>query len=148
MLGTLSSDTRFAIINLLLLRGKLTFTDLKEELGIGKAALSFHLKPLVKAGAVKHFFEHEFLNERYSFYDLTQIGRNLADSFAEAFNPPVPLYRNKDVKSVSLSLRDTFTILWTATSGASLTASTTTSTSNTPQADVMTVPVLTRRAGH
>lgn len=87
----LDSEARQAIFICLLGNGEMSFSELKEKIGIGKANLNFHLKELTKAMLVRHYYRHLVGAEKFSFYSVTPFGQNLMESVVQSLSPSLVL---------------------------------------------------------
>jgi DNA-binding transcriptional ArsR family regulator len=83
----LDSKYRAAIFIALYKHGELSFSELTEKLGIGKAELYYHLKELTKSALVEHYYKHELGAEQYSFYSVTQFGQNFIEALSGTLRP-------------------------------------------------------------
>lgn len=73
----LDSETRIAIIVALMKNSKLTFSELKECLGLNSSSLSSHLSILQDGGLVINFLEW---NEKsYSYYMITDLAKTILE---------------------------------------------------------------------
>jgi DNA-binding transcriptional ArsR family regulator len=84
---------RQAILVLLNKETELSFSKIKERLGLDKITLNNHLKNLYGAGVIDHYFRHEFGNQEYSYYAMTTLGRRVLSNLIEALIPPVPIQK-------------------------------------------------------
>jgi len=59
---------------------KLSFSEIRERVGISRPLLANHLKKLSKTLLIEHFYEHEVGNERFSYYKISPFGRALLEN--------------------------------------------------------------------
>ncbi len=88
--ASLDNSVRQAILILLSKKAELSFSDIKDELGLDKLLLNFHLKNLFSAGLVDHYYRHELGNQKYSYYSITKLGERILTNLSRAFIPPLP----------------------------------------------------------
>lgn len=86
----LGHDARCAIVVDLARRGELTFTQLKDDLDIDTGLLSNHLRILMDGAIVEHYYKHELWNEQYSYYGLTQFGKDFLRGILESLRAVQP----------------------------------------------------------
>jgi len=87
ILLSVDSDLKWAILSDLS-EGEKSFTKLKEDLGIENKSLDYSLKKLLENGIISHYYRHEFFKPNYSFYELTNIGKNIIKSIDYIFYFP------------------------------------------------------------
>ena len=75
----LSDEKRQSILISLLKNGSRSFTEISEELKISKNNLSHHIKTLMRYGLVYNFYNRNENNDKYSFYEISKLGRKLID---------------------------------------------------------------------
>jgi len=59
---------------------KLSFSEIREKVGISRPLLANHLRKLSKTLLVEHFYEHEVGNEKFSYYRISPFGRVLLEN--------------------------------------------------------------------
>ena len=89
----LNNETRAAIVAYLSEVGEAPFTRLEKELAIGKPALAAHLKILTQSGLIAHFYKHEFPNDQYSYYGLSDFGKGFLRNLINTLRPQTDVYR-------------------------------------------------------
>ncbi len=81
-------DFRAAIFVVLLKNDELAFSEIRNLLNIDKKAkLTYHLSKLTKGALVEHHYKHEVGVDKYSFYSLTNFGKNFARVLGDALEP-------------------------------------------------------------
>jgi DNA-binding HxlR family transcriptional regulator len=96
ILLSVNSDVKWAILSDLS-DGDKSFTQLKEDLEIDDKSLANNLDKLLVNGIITHYYKHEFFKPNYSFYELTNIGKNMIKSLDYIFYFPNPKeYLRKD----------------------------------------------------
>ncbi len=91
IIATLDNQIRQAILVLLNQKGELSFSEIRNQLGIEKLTLNFHLKKLFSAALIDHYFKHELGNQKYSFYSITPLGCRILHNLNNALIPPAPV---------------------------------------------------------
>ena len=77
ILDALREPTRQGLAMMLAERGKLSFTELLQLAEpMNASTLNHHLKVLMKAGLVKNHYRKVEGKDDYSFYQLTELGRD------------------------------------------------------------------------
>lgn len=56
---------------------KISFSDLSQKTGIDGASLSNHLKILSASLLAEHFYDHRIGNDKYSYYQISPLGKRL-----------------------------------------------------------------------
>lgn len=87
----LCDDTRYAIVLTLLKNGEMSFSKLKETLGISSNVLSHHLKVLIQAALVKNYYAKRVGSDEYSYYDTTLLSRDFVDNLFRTIEPKPPM---------------------------------------------------------
>jgi len=87
----LCDDTRYAIVLTLLKNGEMSFSKLKETLGISNNALSHHIKVLIQAALVKNYYAKRTGSDEYSYYDTTLLSRDFIDNLFKTIEPKPPI---------------------------------------------------------
>ena len=59
---------------------KLSFSEIRERVGISRPLLASHLKKLSKTLLIEHFYEHEVGNEKFSYYRISTFGKALLEN--------------------------------------------------------------------
>jgi len=59
---------------------KLSFSEIREKVGISRPLLANHLKKLIKSLLIEHFYEHEVGNENFSYYRIAPFGKTLLEN--------------------------------------------------------------------
>lgn len=59
---------------------KLSFSEIRERVGISRPLLANHLKKLSKTFLIEHFYEHEIGNEKFSYYRISSFGKALLEN--------------------------------------------------------------------
>lgn len=91
----LDSEVRIAIIVALMKNTKLTFSELKECLGLNSSSLSSHLSTLQDGGLVNNFLEW---NEKsYSFYMITDIAKTVLESLFDIVTQTTSFISSSDL---------------------------------------------------
>ena len=76
----LSNQHRQEILLALREKGKLSFSEINEEVPIKRPLLAIHLKKLSRTLLVEHFYQHQLRDEKYSYYRISPFGRALLES--------------------------------------------------------------------
>ena len=58
----------------------LSFSEIRERIGISRPLLANHLKKLSKTLLIEHFYEHEIGNEKFSYYRISPFGKALLEN--------------------------------------------------------------------
>jgi len=66
-----------AIVMILAEKGELSFQQLAKFISMNPGTLNYHLKLLLNARLVENHYKKVESTEEYSFYQLTEFGRNL-----------------------------------------------------------------------
>jgi DNA-binding transcriptional ArsR family regulator len=93
IVATLHSSIRQAILVLLKQNEKLSFSIIKDRLGLDKLTLNYHLKKLYSSGLIDHYFERELGNKEYSYYSITKLGERFLSGLTMLLIPEVPFER-------------------------------------------------------
>jgi len=77
ILEAMSEPTRQGLAMMLAERGELSFNELLQAARpINASTLNHHLKVLMKAGLVRNYYRKVEGKDDYSFYQLTELGRD------------------------------------------------------------------------
>jgi len=87
ILLSLDSHLKWAILSDLS-GGEKSFTQLRKDLGTDNKLLAYNLNKLLENGIIRHYYKHEFFKPNYSFYELTNIGKNIIKSIDYIFYFP------------------------------------------------------------
>jgi len=90
IISSLDNSIRQAILVLLEQTEKLSFSTIKERLGLDKLTLNYHLKKLYSSGLIDHYFEHKLGNKEYSYYSITKLGERFLNGLIMLLIPEVP----------------------------------------------------------
>ena len=71
----------------------LSYSELKEKVGLGKGTFNYHLKKLSEAGMVRNFLLEQVETSFISFYEISELGKRIVDGVYNAFTPPAPKVR-------------------------------------------------------
>lgn len=98
----LNSETRLAIIVVLMKNGQMTFSELKKSLALNSSSLSNHLSILQDGGLVNNFLEWK--NNSYSYYTPTDIAKRILESlFDIVVQAPDALLTSESVPAHTVS---------------------------------------------
>ena len=98
------SEPRQKIFTSLLRNGELSFSELKKKTGLSKPDLNFHLKKLINAMLVEHYYRHKIGNDRFSFYAVTHFGYNFINALIQSLTPSMPSVETTEVVSMDLKI--------------------------------------------
>jgi len=77
ILEAMSEPTRQGLAMMLAERGEFSFNELLQAARpINASTLNHHLKALIKAGLVRNYYRKVEGKDDYSFYQLTELGRD------------------------------------------------------------------------
>ena len=85
-LKALSSKFRFALTDLMIDSGALTFTELLTRTNKKKSTLTHHLKKLELGGLVQNFLQKSEHTSEYSHYEATDYGKMMIQSLRGSYN--------------------------------------------------------------
>jgi DNA-binding PadR family transcriptional regulator len=85
----LHDETKWKILELLVINEKLSYTQIKTQLEIGdesKGTLNYHLKELQKAGWIRNWIEDvtDLSDNQKSFYAISKFGSKVLDGIMKA----------------------------------------------------------------
>lgn len=86
---SLDSETKLAIMIALSEKGKQSFTQLMRILGLDQSTLNYHLKKLIHGTLIENYYQKVPYTSEYSFYDLTEFGRNFLTKLTELVSFPL-----------------------------------------------------------
>lgn len=112
---------RQALLGALLCEGELSFTELRNLLGLKNNRMWPHLKALERGGLIENFFRDEFRERRYSFYRISPYGQKFVKSLFESLSatgvlipPLLPTYsRSLKIEEHVLPGEEGVTVVWT-----------------------------------
>jgi DNA-binding transcriptional ArsR family regulator len=93
----LDNEIRVAILIALMKNTKLTFSELKECLGLNSSSLSSHLSTLQDGGLVNNFLEWN--QKSYSYYMITDLAKTVLGSLFEIVTQSTTLISSSDVSN-------------------------------------------------
>lgn len=76
----LCDEKRQGILIYLKNKGPKSFIDISREFDISKSNLSHHLKNLIKAGLIYNFYKKNELNDKYSYYEISKLGKIIIEN--------------------------------------------------------------------
>jgi len=101
----LDNEWRQKIFVSLLKYGELSFSELEKKTSLGKADLSFHMKKLVNAMLIEHYYRHEIGNDRFSFYSITPFGHNFVTALIQSLTPSImPNTETTEIDSIQIEI--------------------------------------------
>ena len=71
----------------------LSYTELKERIGLVKGTFNYHLKKLSGAGMVRNFSLEQEETSFVSYYEISELGKRIVDGIYSAYKPPSPKMR-------------------------------------------------------
>jgi DNA-binding transcriptional ArsR family regulator len=83
-LDALANDERRAIVEVLSEKGELSFKRLAEVIQMNPGTLNYYLKPLLHAGIVENHYKKVQSSDEYSFYQLSDFGKDMIRLFLAA----------------------------------------------------------------
>ena len=92
-MGALNDDIRLAIFFVLLKYGDLPFSQIMKELEIPpdySSKLTYHIKKLQKGGLIKNEYVKKKGTDSYSFYDITEFGKEILNNLIDTIVIPSP----------------------------------------------------------
>ena len=106
----LSDEKRQSILISLLKNGSRSFTEISEELKISKNNLSHHIKILMRYGLVYNFYNRNENNDKYSFYEISKLGRKFIDTLINFLTQKT--FKGEEVYEVPITAgASTFTLI-------------------------------------
>lgn len=85
-----SDENRQGILIYLLKKGPKSFTEISKDLNISKNNLSHHIKILMRYGLTYNFYNRNEFDDKYSFYEISKLGRGLMDTLINFINQKTP----------------------------------------------------------
>jgi DNA-binding Lrp family transcriptional regulator len=82
----LDSPIRRSILIYIEEAGRLSYSEIKDFLGISKGKLNYHLKILISSGMIRNYLIEDD-SEYYSFYQVSKLGRDIVEGIFSAFRP-------------------------------------------------------------
>jgi DNA-binding HxlR family transcriptional regulator len=86
----LDSSERRQILIELNEAGSLSYSKLRLQTGFDKGTLNYHLKELSSAGMIRNFIVNNEVTPYTSYYEVSELGRNLIEGVLSAFRPALP----------------------------------------------------------
>lgn len=87
----LDHEVRWAIVSALEQYEDLSFSELKDFLGISKSNLYYHLKQLMAGGIIESYSNEIEISPYRSYYRLTKLGKSFISALSKALLPPYAL---------------------------------------------------------
>lgn len=85
-----SNENRQGILIYLLKKGPKSFTEISKDLNISKNNLSHHIKILMRYGLTYNFYNRNEFDDKYSFYEISKLGRGLINTLINFINQKTP----------------------------------------------------------
>jgi len=85
----LNSEHRRQILIHLEEVGSLPYSEIKRRMKLSKGDLNYHLKELLAAGMIRNFIVDQKVTPYTSYYEVSELGRNVVEGLLGAFRPPV-----------------------------------------------------------
>ncbi|GEM_PF-5488574 len=82
----IDNKKRQAIIGVLLLKGELSFAELRDLLGLKNNVMWPHLRALEKGGLIENVMKRGFTDRRRSFYRISPFGQRFVKALFESFS--------------------------------------------------------------
>lgn len=89
-LKALSDEKRQGILIYLLRTRSRSFIEISKDLKIPKNNLSHHIKILMRYGLVYNFYNRNEFDDKYSFYEISKLGRGLIDTLINFISKKSP----------------------------------------------------------
>lgn len=86
----LGSDIRRNIMIQLGSSGALPYSTLKQQTGLKKGRLNYHIKKLTSAGMIRNFLNTNAETGYSSYYEVTSLGKSVIEGIFSAFRPMEP----------------------------------------------------------
>ena len=82
----IDNKNRQAILGVLLLKGELSFAELRDLLGLKNNVMWPHLKALEKGGLIENFMRKGFTDRKRSFYRISPFGHRFVKALFESLS--------------------------------------------------------------
>jgi len=92
LLKAISNEFRFKLALLLLKKVRLSFSEITHLTQIDNSLVKSHLNKLEIGGIIKNYFEKSAATKEYSFYTLTNFGKELVLNLIESYNNYYSVY--------------------------------------------------------
>ncbi|NIP61826.1 MAG: hypothetical protein GWN01_01845 [Nitrosopumilaceae archaeon] len=87
----IKSETRQRIVSELVLKGKVSYSDLKQRLNTkSKGSFNYHLSSLLNSGLVSNFIMKDNLKDYTSYYEISEFGKSFINSLLASTTYMVP----------------------------------------------------------
>jgi len=81
----------------------LSYSEILQQTNLQKGTLNYHLKKLVSAGMIRNFLLDRQVSPYTSYYEVSELGKNVVEGFFNAFRPPA--YRLQIFTSTSVNIQ-------------------------------------------
>ena len=93
-----SDENRQDILIFLLKNGSKSFIEISKDLKIPKNNLSYHFKILIRYGLIYNFYKRNEFAEKYSFYEISKLGKRLINNLMNFVKPVLPKEEDVSIK--------------------------------------------------
>lgn len=100
----LDSDERRRILIELEEAGSLSYSELKQKTGYKKGTLNYHLKELAAAGMIRNFLMDQEITSYTSYYEVSDLGRNIIEGILSAFRPSVREVQISETSTLNVTI--------------------------------------------
>jgi DNA-binding transcriptional ArsR family regulator len=82
----------------------LSYSEIKQRTKLGKGTLNYHLRKLLAAGMIRNFLVDQEISDYNSYYEVSELGRNVIEGLLSAFRTPVRRIRLTSTTTQSIDM--------------------------------------------